>query len=274
MTPHTSCKCCTGGDDGDDRTRWLRTTIAEVGWAVVAVAADPAHAFTVGLWHSFDLPELAMFGLQPTDMQVWLNECVRLLRRRGPAAAADGETIDGVLSGYALMLSEVHPTWREPLFGAVCSYYGTTEVPVRQVVWPDRDGRWPWDEAASEACRLGQPQAWLPVADHPEGGWRLVGELALDWPFTGLQPDTMVMAPKDVVEGRRPIVAVAHDKDGGWDFIDDRGYVDEVINWVHFGILYRNQPWLGRFADLPPDTQAWLDEDGQWRSRPFSGDPD
>ena len=26
---------------------------------------------------------------------------------------------------------------------------------------------------------------------------------------------------------------------------------------------------LARFADLPPDTQAWLGDDGEWRQRPF-----
>lgn len=256
-----------GGDD--DRDRWLRATIDEVGWAVVAVSADPAHAYTVGLWHTFDLPELAMFGLEPPDMQVWLKECVRILRQRGGAQA--GERLEGVLRGFPVMLRQIDPSWREPLFGAACRYYGTVDIPMRQVVWPDRDGHWPWDIAASEACRVRQPWSWVPVGEHPDGGWRLVGELALDWPFSAVQPDTMVMASTDIVEGRRPIVAVTHDSEGGWDFLDDRGYVDEVVNWVHFGLLYRNQPWLGRFADLAPDTQAWLDDDGQWRERPFSG---
>src|SRR5262249_52358488 len=52
-------------DTGDnERERWLQDTIAEVGWAVVAVTAEPAHAFTVGLWESYGEPELVMFGLE------------------------------------------------------------------------------------------------------------------------------------------------------------------------------------------------------------------
>src|SRR5919202_5590204 len=91
----------------------------------------------------------------------------------------------------------------------------------------------------------------------------------MDWPFERLQPDTMVMASPEVVTGKLPIVAVTHDDEGGWDFLDERGYADDSVGWVHFGQLYRDQPWLARFADLPADTQAWLGEDGEWRQRPF-----
>jgi hypothetical protein len=267
METHTSYGCCTG-DDADEQDRWLRSTIADVGWAVVTVAADQSHAYTIGLWHSFNLPELSMFGLEAADMQVWLNDCVRVLRERGDTG--DDEPFDGVLDGFPVLLRPVDRSWHAALFGAMCNYYRTDEVPVRQVIWPDRDGRWPWDEAATTGCRENQLRGWLPVWAHPAGGWRLVGELALDWPFDELQPDTTVMASAEVVAGTLPIVAVTHDDEGGWDFLDERGYADEAVGWVHFGQLYRDQPWLARFADLPRDAQAWLGEDGQWRRRPFS----
>lgn len=251
----------------DERGRWLRDTIAEVGWAVVAVTAEPAHAFTVGLWQSYGEPELVMFGLEPPDMQTWLNACVLVLRS-GPVP--DDRPFEGVLEGFPVLLRTVDPSWHEPLFETMCAHYGRTDVPVRQVVWPDREGHWPWDEAATETSRDRQPSAWLPVAEHPDGGWRLVGELALDWPFAEIQPDTVVMASDEVLSGQLPVVAVTHDAEGGWDFLDERGYSDEAAGWVHFGRLYRAQPWLARFAELPADTQTWLDDEGRWRQRPFS----
>ena len=268
MVTHTSYGCCTGGGDGDDEhVRWMRATIAEVGWAVVAVDAEQAHAFTVGLWHSFDLPELVMFGLEPSDMQIWLNDTVRVLRERGDVP--DDEPFEGVLDQFPVLLRPLDQSWKAPLLGAMCNYYGSVDVPVRQVVWPDREGRWPWDDRATATCKERQLRGWIPVDAHPEGGWRLVGELAMDWPFERLQPDTMVMASPEVVTGKLPIVAVTHDDEGGWDFLDERGYADDAVGWVHFGQLYRDQPWLARFADLPADTQAWLGEDGEWRQRPF-----
>jgi hypothetical protein len=145
---------------------------------------------------------------------------------------------------------------------------------VRQLVCPDRQGRWPWEAAATATCRDRQPQAWLPIDRHPEGPWRLVGELSATWPFQDLEPDATVMASPEVVAGTLPIVAVTHDADGGWDFLDERGYADEATGWVYFGELYKSQPWLDRFAELPADTQAWLTPDGNWTSRRFSNAPD
>ncbi|MDT5036516.1 MAG: hypothetical protein QOE03_1701 [Micromonosporaceae bacterium] len=249
--------------------RWVRDTIADVGWAVVTVSGETPYAFTIGVWHSFGRPELAMFGLREPDMQIWLNNSVRLLRE-GPEPPPDGAPIDGVLDRFPVQTRGIDPSWHRALFGAMCGYYGSVDMPVRQVVWPDREGRWPWDPAATATCRERQPQAWVPVDAHPEGAWRLVGELSADWPFQQLEPDATVMASPEVLAGTMPIVAVTHDADDAWDFLDERGYVDDATGWVFFGELYKSQPWLARFADLAADRQAWLDSDGEWHVRRFS----
>jgi hypothetical protein len=269
MPSHTGLGCCQPGRDRGPWDQWVRDTIADVGWAVVAVSGETPYAFTVGLWHSYELPEVAMFGLREQDMQIWVNNCVRVLRDRG-RPVADGEPFDGVLERFPVQTREIHPSWHRSLFNPMRGHYGTLDVPVRQLVWPDREGRWPWDEASTATCRERQPKAWVPVDEHAEGAWRLVGELSADWPFPHLEPDTTVMASPEVVAGTLPVVAVTHDADGAWDFLDRRGYVDEAAGWVYFGELYKAQPWLARFADLEADSQAWLDDDGQWRTRRFS----
>jgi Domain of unknown function (DUF4262) len=269
MPSHSALGCCDPGRERGPWDKWVHDTIAETGWAVVAVSGETPYAFTIGVWHSFDLPELAMFGLREADMQIWLNACVKLLRDR-PDRVPDGEEFDGVLERFPVQLRDVDPSWHRSLFAAMCAYYGTLDTPVRQLVWPDRDGRWPWDPAATATCRERQPQAWVAVDQHVEGPWRLVGELSADWPFQHLEPDTTVLASPEIVAGTLPIVAVTHDADGGWDFLDERGYADEATGWVYFGELYKSQPWLARFADLPADRQAWLDTEGKWHIRRFS----
>jgi hypothetical protein len=269
MLSHSAFGCCDPGRERGPWDQWVHDTIAETGWAVVAVSGETPYAFTIGVWHSYDLPELAMFGLREQDMQIWLNACVKLLSDR-PDRVPDGEEFDGVLDQFLVQLRGVDPSWHRSLFAAMCAYYGTLEMPVRQLVWPDRDGRWPWDPAATASCRERQPQIWVPVDQHVEGPWRLVGELSADWPFQELEPDTPVLASPEIVAGTLPVVAVTHDADGGWDFLDERGYADEATGWAYFGELYKAQPWLARFADLPADRQAWLDADGQWHTRTFS----
>jgi hypothetical protein len=268
MQTHAELDCCAHERARGPWDQWVHDTIAEAGWAVVAISGETPYAFTVGLWHSGQQPELAMFGLREQDMQIWLNTCAKLLTARG--GVADGEPFDGVLERFPVQVRGVDASWHRSLFGPMCGYYGAVDVPVRQLVWPDRDGRWPWDAAATATCRERQPQAWVPVDQHTAGPWRLVGELSAQWPFPHLEPDATVMASPEVVAGTLPIVAVTHDADGGWDFLDERGYADEATGWVYFGELYKSQPWLARFADLPQDSQAWLDDDGEWQLRPFN----
>jgi hypothetical protein len=269
MPSHAGFGCCLPGRDRGPWDQWVHDTIADAGWAVVAVSGERPYAFTVGLWHSYELPEVAMFGLREQDMQIWLNNYARLLRDRGKPFP-DGEPFDGVLERFAVQTREIDPSWHRSLFNPMRGYYGTLDVPVRQLVWPDREGYWPWNEAATATCRERQPTAWVPVDEHAEGAWRLVGELSADWLFPHLEPDATVMASPEVVAGTLPVVAVTHDADGAWDFVDERGYADEAVGWVYFGELYKAQPWLARFADLEADSQAWLDDDGHWQSRRFS----
>ena len=77
------CRCVLCHDYGDEIGPVTEQTIVQVresGWQVMMIPADddsPGWAFTIGLWHSHGLPELAMFGLDVYDMQVCLNTRTR-----------------------------------------------------------------------------------------------------------------------------------------------------------------------------------------------------
>jgi hypothetical protein len=178
-----SCYLCTGADPGRDTD--IVADVTEHGWSVVWVPGDLTFAYTVGLWHTFGLPEVAMFGLGGPDMQNWLNTCVDVCQRIG--WPADGQPLHGVLDGFSTQLKGVHESWRPALFGSAGRFYQGAAAPVRQLVWPDRHGIWPWQPAVAQSCRNRQASAWLPVAEHPAGGWRLVGEHP-DFPFDSGRP--------------------------------------------------------------------------------------
>jgi hypothetical protein len=63
----------TGWDEGD---RKLVSDVQGHGWHLVGIPprpGQPSWVFSVGLWHTFRTPEVAMFGLQMSDMGVWIN---------------------------------------------------------------------------------------------------------------------------------------------------------------------------------------------------------
>jgi hypothetical protein len=126
-------------------------------------------AFTVGLWHTYRHPEIAMFGLRLDDMHTWLNKVGDLVR--AGTVLSPAASVDGILDGYELAVREVDRSWYRALFGMALAFYQAPPLPIRQLVWPDRAGRYPWDSDCGERCRRDQPQLWVPVAKHAPGPW-------------------------------------------------------------------------------------------------------
>lgn len=137
----------------------VRDVIAAHGWAVVgvfptAVAGDgPSFSYTVGLTGR-DLPELAVYGLDPQTAGTILNALAAMLVGGGELVV--GEKVHGVIGG-GLALVAIEMTDATDL-AAVCSVYGGV-LAARQIVWPDAQGRMPW-----EGGDLGGVQPLLGVA--------------------------------------------------------------------------------------------------------------
>ncbi len=152
----------------------LVESVAEHGWGVVMIGAqesNPGWAFTVGLWHSHRLPELAMFGQRNLNvMKTGLNLLGNQLL--DGLAATPGTRIDGVIDGYPVQLREVNPEWHPVLFGTALGFYrATAAVPFRQILWPDTAGVFPDEEGFPPQFLDRQPLLWLSTTEHPQGPW-------------------------------------------------------------------------------------------------------
>ncbi|MFI6761528.1 DUF4262 domain-containing protein [Micromonospora sp. NPDC050417] len=265
----SSCPCLICADASAGRDDKVLATIQEHGWSALRVEGGIGFAYTVGLWHSFRRPEIVMFGLDGENMQHWLNACVALGREQG--WPEPGEPFEGVLEGFPTQLRPVHDSWRNALFGTAHRFYDGFAVPVLQLVWPDRDGRWPWAEQASASSRNRQAFAWLPVSEHPVGAWRLVGELEPDFPFP-VGPDSWALTTTAVLDGERPITRISLDE-GAYDVLDERGYDADDLCLAFLGDLVVRYPQVAAAADLGEghvaisgDEQVWL------RARQSPGD--
>jgi hypothetical protein len=242
------CPCYLCADRDPGRDVGIVTTVREHGWcALRIVGGGPEYVYTLGMWHTYRRPEIVMFGLNGEDMQSWVNACVRLFADTG--WPADEEPFTGVIDGHSTQLRTVDESWRDPLFGSAHRFYRLWPVPVRQLVWPDRDGRWPWDPEATQTCRTRQASAWLPVSEHPDGGWKLVGELAVDFPFQ-CGPDSNALTTQRVLDGRGDVARVVFDEDC-YDVLDERGYDADDLRVAYLGDLLKRHPHLERFAGVP-----------------------
>jgi hypothetical protein len=144
--------------------------IDQSGWHVTGVLPDdemPGWAYSVGLWHSYRHPEIAIFGLPPNRYGFVnvIGDAIRDGRRLEP-----GQPIEGVVAGYGLQVRRVQEKWSE-MFAQGQSFYRSPGLNVLQLVWPDPEGKFPWEAGFAERFQDLQPMLWLHPDDHPPGAW-------------------------------------------------------------------------------------------------------
>jgi hypothetical protein len=155
-------------DDPKERAREQKclADVEKYGLHVLRVFGDtewPSFVYSVGLNRNFQIPEIIILGLAPDVAHEVLNEIAS--RARSGERFRVGDTIDGLLEGFKVVLRPVRDDFIEPHFGWDIWLYDGMQFPVAQLVWPTTSGVWPWDPNASDDFRARQPL--LETADVP-----------------------------------------------------------------------------------------------------------
>jgi hypothetical protein len=146
--------------------------VQERGWQVMMIPGDengPGWAFTIGLWHTYRFPELAIFGLAIDDMRTCLNDLGEKAVA-GQTLEADQERHD-VITNHPVVLKTVDYRWYRAFFGTAIGFYQRPPFPFLQVVRPSGDGTFPWQPGGDGRYLDHQPKLWLKPGDHPAGVW-------------------------------------------------------------------------------------------------------
>jgi Domain of unknown function (DUF4262) len=128
------------------------------GWHVMKImpkADDPGWAFTIGLFRTFSQPEIVIFGLESGAMHAILNSVGELMR--GGTVLSDGSETTEVLERYRCMFRNVDRFWYRYALGYATWFYGGSEFPVLQLLWPDKLQRYPWESAFETSLLKHQP---------------------------------------------------------------------------------------------------------------------
>lgn len=133
----------------DDFLQRQEQIIDTTGWAVTHVlptADDPEttapFAYTVGLT-AHDYPELITAGLPPEVAHSLLNDLARRVYDKAERFT-HGQRISDLIAGYDAIIIDGPPT-DELLPGMAIKRYGRDQIRLQQLVWPDQQGRFPWD---------------------------------------------------------------------------------------------------------------------------------
>jgi hypothetical protein len=132
--------------------------VAQYGLHIINVPAgeqSPGFAYTVGLPHSFSHPEIIVFGLRRETMHTLLNDAAELIREGHRFSA--GEVTSALLEGYACTFRNVPETQQGAYLGWAQWFNDYGELQVLHMIYPDREGHWPWEKGVSEAFQQLQP---------------------------------------------------------------------------------------------------------------------
>ncbi|HVK78953.1 MAG TPA: DUF4262 domain-containing protein [Kofleriaceae bacterium] len=138
----------------------VREGVAEHGWWVMKVPAgesadEPAFAYTIGLWSSYQHAELIVIGLPLEVAHVVLNDLGGRIRDGRPVPV--GADLAEVIQGYPVRLREVvDPQSHRAHVGRALAYH-RAPFPLLQLVWPDKQGRFPGHPDAPAWMAARQP---------------------------------------------------------------------------------------------------------------------
>ena len=137
----------------DESDRKLLADITRVGWHLLCIPEDddgPSYVFSVGLYHSFDQPELLIAGLD-IDVAVTLLNTVGKMMEAGKRFV-DLDIIVDVVDDFPLALRKVTEEYYHAYLGYALWFYETMPFPVLQIVLPDKNSRFPWDSNCEPRC--------------------------------------------------------------------------------------------------------------------------
>ena len=137
--------------------------VRQHGLHIVHVLAEgelPEFSYTVGLYHTFEHPEVLLYGLPREGAHRILNDLADNLRTGQRYIA--GETYSDLLKGYRCTFRTI-PVGQYLHLGWAVWFNEGPEFPAVQLVYPDRDGRWPWQDGVTDDFRRHQ----VVLADAP-----------------------------------------------------------------------------------------------------------
>ena len=119
--------------------------VKEYGVSVMLVEAGeegPKFGYSIGLYQTYKHPEVIVFGLNPEVTHWVINELAR--RIKAGRRCEVGKKYRGLLEGYGCMFRAVPKECYPDYFGSALAFYPGNDFPAWQLVWPDKQRRFPW----------------------------------------------------------------------------------------------------------------------------------
>jgi len=130
----------------DETDKKVLADFERYGWHCMHVHDEgelPYWSFSIGVFRSWQHPELVVFGLKDTVAHDLMTQLVN--RIKTDESFSPRRDYKDILEGHRCRFIRVDPLWYSGFLGYAQWFYETEEgFPVLQLVWPDQQGLYPW----------------------------------------------------------------------------------------------------------------------------------
>lgn len=136
----------------------LLDNIAKHGWHCTSVFGEggaPGFTYTVGLFDSYQHPELLVIGLSGQLSHHMISNVATAARKDEPLDL--GAASDDILEGFSCVFAQVPVERYADYVLSARWYYRGDDFPLYQIVWPDEQGNYPWNPEADDKLLAAQP---------------------------------------------------------------------------------------------------------------------
>jgi hypothetical protein len=242
-----------------DRDKLLEKTklnIDKFGLQVITVSTEsynPTFAYSVGLTETYNHPEIICFGL-PNDLahQI-INDVVEIIKKSG-AIKTDKE-YDNIFRDSRATFLKVDKRNIDDYFGVALEYYKDMVFEALQLIWTDRNDKFPWEENFEEEFIYKQPL------------------LDRNADFKFREPRNLAtFTTKQWLELRKPILRVVHEHDGDWQFLTGDQMLEDM-KIVSLEQLVSRDNTLNELFDLDYGEEAERESiGGRWTRSKFENE--
>jgi hypothetical protein len=175
--------------------------------------------YTVGAYNTTGKAEIIVVGLENKTAARAVNNAVDGLREGIDLTRGRHREIVGEVE---VIFRPVDPAWVKELMGWTKWFEGDWDFPVLQLIYPDLENRFQWEDGFTEYFRQPLLQANAPQTgvEHDFKASADPESSLSDWSFPD-PPHTMAYLSKTVQSGEEEVTYVSHDANGDWQFLGD-----------------------------------------------------
>lgn len=226
-----------------------KLNIEKHGLQIIGISATdylPSFSYSIGLYESYQHPEIICFGL-PTDLAHTIINDVANLIKNGETIALNQEYGDQIFKETRAQFLHVDVKNIEDYFGAALNYYQHDNFSALQLVWADRNNKLPWEDGFEEKLIYDQPLL----------------DRNTDFKFREAK-NLGIFTTRQWLEHNQAILRVVHDTDGDWQFLTGDQEPDD-IRLVALEQMVLRDPTLNEVFDLDYNQAAERDvKGGKW----------